>query len=256
MLLRRPPPAVQALQGHKIGEVSSRLTPLADTRPMRIVKQVGPKAYVLGHPDTGNEELGFQQPVSLSRLIPFEMAQLETPVNATEELWIDIKSNKVGRDATWLVRRIIGQQASGNVRLQSADTKLTEVVDLASYEWRWRNPPRGEEQRRARAEAAAAAAASADPQIAIAKYDPVFADRNNPYAHPVAGDTAAWRLVLTKYLAGHARNQLAQVETLLEKYRGREKQYYDRLIATHEGTAKSSVPNSELSGSTCRVCKR
>jgi len=76
VLLRRPPPAVQALQGHKIGEVSSRLTPLADTRPMRIVKQVGPKAYVLGHPDTGNEELGFQQPVSLSRLIPFEMAQL------------------------------------------------------------------------------------------------------------------------------------------------------------------------------------
>ncbi len=241
VLLRRPPPAVQAQQGQAVGEVSWRLTPLADTRPFRVHKQVGPKAYVLACPDTGSTELGFQQPVSLSRLIPFDMAGLETPVNADEELWIDIRSNKTGRDAIWLVRQIVGQQATGNVRLQSLDRQTTEVVDLASYEWRWRNPPRPQ-------------GVPARATFAIAKFDPVNSDQNSPYAHPRAGDTQQWRKVFTDFMRCHMRDQVHRVEELLQRYHGHEKSYYDHLIITYEGEAKAQGPHIDIRNSQCRLC--
>ena len=240
VLLKRPPPAVQAQQGHRVGEVSARLTPLADVRPLRVLKQVGPKAYILCNPDTSATDLGFQQPVSLSRLIPFDMAALETPTNAGEELWIDIKSNKVGRANDWLVRQIIGQLATGNVRLQSQDGSQTEIVDLASFEWRWRTPPRSRTTQR--------------PGFAIAKYDPVFADRNSPYAHPAAGDTAGWRALLVRYLKRRSVTQVRRIDELLQKYHGREHEYYKELIYSHEGEGKGKVVNAELGQDTCRLC--
>jgi len=241
VLLKRPPPAVQAQQGHKVGEVSARLTPLADVRPLRVLKQVGPKAYILCNPDTSATDLGFQQPVSLSRLIPFDMAALETPTNADEELWIDVKSNKVGRANDWLVRQIVGQQATGCVRLQSQDGSQTEVVDLASFEWRWRSPPRSSTTRR--------------PGFAVAKYDPVFADRNSPYAHkPAAGDTAGWRALLVRYLKRRSAKQVRRIDELLEKYKGREQEYYHELIVSHEGDAKGAVVNADIGQDNCRLC--
>ena len=58
---------------------------------------VGSKSYILADLDTGSTELSFSQPVSLDRLVPFDPGQIEEPLNASEELWIDIKSNTIGR---------------------------------------------------------------------------------------------------------------------------------------------------------------
>ena len=82
---------------------------------------MGTKTYVLETLDICDSEIGFPQPVALNRLVPFQLSQLEAPVNAEDELWIDIKSNVSGRTDRWLARRIVSQQASGNVRLESAD---------------------------------------------------------------------------------------------------------------------------------------
>ena len=98
------------------------------------------------------------------------MSQLETPVNHDEELWLDIKSNVAGRADLCHIRKIIGQQATGAVRLQSIDGNYEEVVHLADYEWRWRSIPRQ-------------------------KYDPVEADRDNPYADRESG-SPQWRPLL------------------------------------------------------------
>ena len=81
--------------------------------------------------------------MALERLVPFDMAQLESPVNADEDLYIDIKSNAPGRHERWLQRRIVGQQATGAVRVESLDGRHSEVIDLADYEWRWRLVSRG-----------------------------------------------------------------------------------------------------------------
>ena len=240
VLVRRPPPAVLASQGQKAGTVSARLIPLADTRPFRVMKQVGPTAYVLQDPDTGSSELGFQQPVSLSRLIPFDMAALESPSNPDQELWVDVKSNKPGRDAQWLVRRIAGQSATGKVRLTSQDGSVTEMVDLASFEWRWRAVPK---QR---------------PQGAVlamnAKYDPRVRNQNSPYAHPSAGDTAGWRPIIDSFVRGHAKHLAVRVDELLAKYSGKEKEYYDLLRRTHAGDARCQRPKVELTTGQCRIC--
>ena len=198
---------------------------------------------MLSDPDTNSSDLGFQQPVSLSRLIPFELAELETPVNPEAELWIDVKSNKAGRDATWLVRQIAGQSATGKVRLVSQDGATTEMVDLASFEWRWRAPPRRRETRRD----------VGRPILAMAKYDPIHSDQNSPYAHPRAGDTIAWRPVFERFLSYHSRHLLPRLDELLDKYQGNEKGYYDKLIETYEGKPQTDGPKIALSGQ-CRIC--
>ena len=249
VLLRRPPPAVQASQGQKGGTVSKRLTPLADTRPFRVHKQVGPKAYILADPDTGSTELGFQQPVALARLIAFEMAALETPTNAEQQLWIDIKSNKSGRENDWVIRRIIGQQATGKVRVQSRDQQQEEVIDLASFEWRWRNAPRDMPAPPPRTAAPLAAAV-----LAMDKFDPLRSDRNSPYAHPSAGDTASWRIVFEDFLKVHRRTQLAKLDELLVMHYGKEKGYYDELVAIHQGPAKCQKDKVDLWRGQCRLC--
>ena len=106
------------------------------------------------------------------------MARLEAPVETEEELWIDIKSNKPQQGERWLVRQIIAQQATGAVRLRSADKATEDIIELADYEWRWRSMP---------------LASGAQGQMAVfGKYDPLKRDRNSPFAHPALGDTVGW----------------------------------------------------------------
>ncbi len=107
----------------------------------KVHKRIGFKSYILADVDTGNTELSFQQPVALSQLVPFEMSQLESPIDGVRPLWIDIKSNVDGKSDRWMCRQIVAQQATGAVRLRSVDGQNEEMIDLADYQWRWRQGP-------------------------------------------------------------------------------------------------------------------
>ncbi len=177
-LLRRPPTMLLRRDGDS-GEkshVSARLQLLTASKPFKVKKKVGSKSYILADVDTGSSELGFAQPVALERLVPFEMAQLEAPLNAAEELWIDIKSNITGRADRWLIRQIIGQSATGLVRVRSINHKEEEMIDLADYEWRCR----------------ATLSRQGAIVAAFGKYDPRIRNQNSPFAHPTLGDTIQW----------------------------------------------------------------
>ena len=79
---------------------------------------------------TGSTDLGFGQPVSASRLIPFEIGNLESPID-NGELHLEIL-----RGSTWMKAQLVQQNATGAVRLVFPD-KREEVVDLATEEYRW-----------------------------------------------------------------------------------------------------------------------
>ena len=115
------------------------------------------------------------------------------------------------------------QPATGTVRLQSADGSQEEVVELADHEWRWRAMP----PRLPRAV-----------QILCSKYDPVWCDRNNPYAHPAPG-SPKWRGILYKFYEKHAPYQLERFDTIMDRYYMAEKVLYDKLISNYLGPTKS-----------------
>ena len=232
VLLRRPPSAAVALRQSGVDDtggpansssVSARLQPLTDRRLFRVKKLVGSKSYILEDPDTGCSEFNFAQPVALERLVPFEATQLETPVNNSEDLWIDIKSNKQGRHDRWLLRQIIGQTATGAVRLRSHGGEHEEVVELADYEWRWR---------------AMLPTAGTDAPRAKAKFDPVVADRNHPYAHPRAGDTAAWKKVLLPLYRKYSPAKIVRLDEILAKYKGHGHVLHKAFLLKREGDRK------------------
>ena len=125
VLLRKPPVYVKDdKDGDQGGQaVSKRLQPLTDTKMYRVHKFVGPSTVILADPDTGaTTNLGFDQPVAITRLVPLDLHELEAPIDADTELWLEIKSHVTkGGDETWLTRRIDSQSATGRVTLVSAD---------------------------------------------------------------------------------------------------------------------------------------
>ena len=75
VFIARPLPGLQ--DGEK---VSKRLLPKASPVLYRVQKLVAAQAVILENPDTQSTDLGFAQPVSVSRLVPFDMQELEAPV--------------------------------------------------------------------------------------------------------------------------------------------------------------------------------
>ena len=103
----RAPINVESLEKHQYSEAINPKRFKSKQTIFKIKKQVGPKTYILAHPDTGSSDLDFQQPVNLDRLVPCELTQFETPTNANEELWIDVKSNRTDTGDKWFCRQIV-----------------------------------------------------------------------------------------------------------------------------------------------------
>jgi len=236
VLLKKPPLAASRTQE----TVSRKLQPKTDTKVYKVRKVVGSKSFVLEDPDTKSTEFAFSQPVALERLVPFDMADLEEPLNPTEELWLDIKSNQPGREEKWYTRKIAAQFASGAVRLTSIDGKLSEVIELADYEWRWRNKP----------------TLPTDEKLAcFGKYDPRKRDRNSPFAHPALGDTEAWLKVMIPLYRKYSPRNVEHVEwVLVNRYKGRETELYHAFMKMHEGDSKGKFDNKSLDPTVCRIC--
>lgn len=127
VFLRRPPTGAGDVKG-----TSRKLLPLCDTRLYRVAKVVGPSTYFLADADTGSSDLGFPQPVALDRLVPYDLCEMETPINEKEQLWIEVDSKR-GVETF----RIIAQSATGRVRLRDETSGEEHTADLAKLDWRW-----------------------------------------------------------------------------------------------------------------------
>ena len=74
--------------------------------------------------------MGFQQPIHVSRLRKFELADLDLPIN-DEPLWLELM-----KGSTWIKGKVTSQSATGKVLVDLVDTG-PEWVDLISTEYRW-----------------------------------------------------------------------------------------------------------------------
>ena len=140
MFVKKPPIAVRNDEGEK--EFSRRLKVFADTEVYEVSSVINDKSFYFVCPDTKSaDDIKFTLPITLDRLILIEDFELEDPINPEEELWIDIKTHDNCAAKQWYKRRIVGQNSTGSVRIESENGGDVQVVDLAEREWMWSFPP-------------------------------------------------------------------------------------------------------------------
>ena len=105
----------------------------ADTQLYEIAKVISPQTVVLGHPDTGSTQLGFGQPVSSSRLIPYDLPYIESPIDAHQPLRLEVL-----HQGLWKAGRIVAQSATGAVRIVAdGEPDKEHIMNLEHEEYRW-----------------------------------------------------------------------------------------------------------------------
>ena len=129
VFLRRPPAAVRAQIGTP-GLVSDRLVPKAAVRIYEVVRMTSPQTCLLCDPDARSQDLGFAQPVHISRLIPYTLCALEAPVHADKRLWLEMRIQD-----EWHRGEIVAQQAAGLVRIKFADGEVLKDLSLEEHRW-------------------------------------------------------------------------------------------------------------------------
>jgi hypothetical protein len=129
VFIQRPPGHLQ----EDIG-VSRRLLPRADERLCqihKIHKFISAQTVLLEDPDTGSTYIGIAQPVSIARVIPFNMGNLESPVDSTQRLFLQIR---VGDE--WGTAAITRQSATCAVRSRYGDgTERLTHLETEEYQW-------------------------------------------------------------------------------------------------------------------------
>ena len=130
IVVLKVPPQMLAQEVGAAGGVSTRLLPRYRPTLYRIRKMVSPQDVILADPDTGSTQLGFQQPVHISRLHRFDLAELDTPI---EEGPLTIE---VLRGTSWKRGLVQRQSATGQVLVTYPDEEA-EWLDLGSEEYRW-----------------------------------------------------------------------------------------------------------------------
>ena len=130
VFLKRPPAAL--VPGDTIGTVSRRLLPKASPQLYRVHKVVSAQAVILEDPDTFSTNLGFAQPVSIRRLVPFDMQDLEAPVGDQQELGLELWNG-----SSWRRGCVVRQNATGTVRIRWEDDGSETQHKLENEEYRW-----------------------------------------------------------------------------------------------------------------------
>jgi hypothetical protein len=128
VFLERPPELLAHVDAHG----SRRLAPRAAPTLYFVKKMLGPSTAVLGDVKTREEASGIHQPVAVTRLRLFELADLAEPIG--QPLMIEVREQMVWRRA-----RILEQSAEGLVKLavERDGTTTSSWVDLAKTEYRW-----------------------------------------------------------------------------------------------------------------------
>ena len=135
VFLRQPPANIKLKLDDAVEEkekVSLRLLPRADMRIFRVMKKPSPMTAVLADPDTGNTEFEFPQPVHISRLIAYDLCEMESPIDEKKPLRMELLVR-----GTWVPGQVISQSTTGAVRLKLNNEKDTRFVDLHNEEYRW-----------------------------------------------------------------------------------------------------------------------
>ena len=135
VLVRKPPLAVAKEAGHD--GVSKRLLPLTSSTVYVVYKVVSPSRVVLCDVDTREAKLSFAQPIATERLVAYDLAGLEVPLELGSPLVLEVRKESTGefRRAT-----LAHQSATGLVRVVY-DNGEEEWLDLACYEHRWVSAP-------------------------------------------------------------------------------------------------------------------
>ena len=83
--------------------------------------------------EEGRTDLGFAQPVHVSRLVKYDIQNLEAPIDSNS-LYLELR---VGPGPNcWEKAEVVGQLATGSCRIRFSDGH-EKVVDLANEEYRW-----------------------------------------------------------------------------------------------------------------------
>jgi hypothetical protein len=130
VVLRAPPQMIAQTIGATASGVSTRLLPRFRPQLFKVFKKVSPQAVNISDPDTNSTQLGFAQPIHVSRLRKFDLADLDHPI---EEGPLSLE---LFRGSTWVRGQVVSQSSTGKVLLQLPDID-PEWVDLASEEYRW-----------------------------------------------------------------------------------------------------------------------
>ena len=146
VFVRRTPDAVQRIiDGKKSKDdetVSKRLLPYADPKLYRVKDITAYGLYHLEDPATGEPVATYKNPVSLDRLILYgDLPPQEQPLNPDEEVWIEIKSNDYDKSQAWLVRQVIAQCDTGEVKIADKNGEDVRIIDLAKYCYHFVKPP-------------------------------------------------------------------------------------------------------------------
>ena len=145
VFVRETPDAVQRIiDSKKKGEdtTSRRLLPYADPKLYRVSKVTDFGLYHLDDPATNRPAVSYRDAIPAERLIRYtELPPQERPLNADEEVWIEIKSNEVAKSDVWLPRKIEAQCDTGEVRICAADGSDSRVIDLTKFSYHFIKPP-------------------------------------------------------------------------------------------------------------------
>ena len=88
--------------------------------------------------EEGRTDLGFAQPVHVSRLIKHDIQLLEAPIDAGK-LRLELRTGPSADD--WEEAEVVGQLATGACRVKLSNGR-EEVLDLGNEEYRWLQTPR------------------------------------------------------------------------------------------------------------------
>ena len=133
VVLKAPPQLVARAAG-LVGSVSTRLLPRFRPQIYNIVKMASPQDAILAGPDSGSTNLGFSQPVHVTRIRRFDLADLDQPLS-DGPLRIEVV-----RGSAWVRGDVLAQSATGKVKIKYDDDDgagRCEWIDLASEEYRW-----------------------------------------------------------------------------------------------------------------------
>jgi hypothetical protein len=128
--LAAPPKNLAKSQG---GTISRRLQARCYTTLYRVRQIIPPSSVVLEDPDSGSADLGFAQPVALERVVPFKLQHLERALPDTRQPRLELRTGH----ASWEECLVVGQSATGKVRLRRCYDATEFVTDLSQEEYRW-----------------------------------------------------------------------------------------------------------------------
>jgi len=130
VVLKAPPQQIAQTIGMSSTGVSTRLLPRFRPQLYKILKRVSPQAVILADPDSGSTQLGFAQPIHVSRLRKFDLADLDHPIEDGPLMM------ELFRGSAWVRGQVVSQSATGRVLVRIAEEE-PEWLDLASEEYRW-----------------------------------------------------------------------------------------------------------------------